>query len=215
MRTDLIERVPGDVVANVVRSELLDEGEDGLVVADLDVVHLLGDHLRQIDVVRQSGQRDVLSEPRQSDEHVTMVVLVDEGRVDAHVLGDGLLGPAAAERAPRPVQLLDLELAEVGLEQLAQIVAELHVEVAVEDVLAATGLPLHEPLDVREHVHGRLAEDGVEVGAVRRHDLHRDAQVTVAGEDVDGPAHLQLRVVRLLDVSATAAFALDRAAQHH
>lgn len=40
--------------------------------------------------------------------------------------------PATGERLPRKIQALDRKVTEISLEQLAFIIAELHVEVAVK-----------------------------------------------------------------------------------
>lgn len=45
---------------------------------------------------------------------------------------NGRLGPAGAERSPRPFQPFEREVPEVCLQKLANIVAKLHMEVSVE-----------------------------------------------------------------------------------
>lgn len=146
----------------------------------------------------------------------------DEGRVYAEVPGYGRLRPASSEGAPRPLEPLESEVAEIRLQKLPankrgtfglrtnesngipsrgekerernvtrvpDIVAELHVEVTVED--GGAGLALL-PLLRRRHavpedVEGGLAEyPGLRV--VTWHHPHADAQVAVAAEDVDGAA---------------------------
>lgn len=63
---------------------------------------------------------------------ISPVIADDVRRVDAQLLGGDFGVPAVGEGLPRTRHLFDLELAEVRLEQLLLVVAELHVEVAIE-----------------------------------------------------------------------------------
>lgn len=87
------------------------------------VQHLVGGYLAR--------QPTRFAEARHAHQHVA-VVFLDELGVDAELARGDLEVPAAGERLPRALQLFDGEVTEVGLEQLALVVAELHVEVAVE-----------------------------------------------------------------------------------
>lgn len=128
----------------------------------------------------------VLAEPSDSHQHVTMFS-GDKGRVDTQMASYGSFGPAAGERSPRSLQFLEREVPEVGLQQLTDVVAKLHVEIAVEDRSRLLPLPARYRDRIPEHVQGWLAEyPGV--GVVSRHHSHADAQVTVSAEDVDGTA---------------------------
>lgn len=181
-----------------MRAILPDESNNTGHITDLYFVNLPRHHVHQIHIIRNFGQLDAVPEPRQPHQHVT-VFLVHERRVYPQVLGDGVERPARREGLPGVVHPLEGEVPEVGLHQLLDVVAELHVEVAGEDAPLLLGhlCGAHrEPVQVVEDVDGGLAEE--EVGVVARHHLHAQAEVAVAREDVDGAAHPQLRLV--LDV---------------
>lgn len=197
MFTCLVEGVARDVRGDVVRSVFFYELDDARNVAYFDLGQLLGDGLDQLDVVRQMVETNTFAETREAHQDVA-VVAVHEGGVDAEIPGHQFGHPASGERAPRPLEPFETEVPEVGLQELAEIVAELEVEVPVEDDLPADVLPRvrDEVVDVLEDVNGRLAEEPRLVRVVEpRHDLHADAEVPEAVEDVDGPAGLQLVVV--------------------
>lgn len=56
----------------------------------------------------------------------------DVGRIDAQMPCNGRSAPAGRESTPRSVQPLEDKVAEIGLQELPQVVTELHVEVTVE-----------------------------------------------------------------------------------
>lgn len=71
---------------------------------------------------------------------ISPVIPDDVRRVDAQLLGGDFGVPAVGEGLPRTIHLFDLKLPEVRLEQLLLVVAELHVEVAIEaDFLGILG----------------------------------------------------------------------------
>lgn len=90
--------------------------------------HVLEQHLVGGYLARQSAR---FAEARHPHQHIAEIFF-DKLRTDAQLAGGNLKVPAAGERLPRTVQLLDGEVPEVGLEQLSLVVAELHVEIAVE-----------------------------------------------------------------------------------
>lgn len=90
--------------------------------------HVFVQHLVGGNLARQSTR---FAEARHPHQHVAKVFL-DKLRINAQLTSGNLKVPAAGERLPRTVQLFDGEVTEVCLEQLPFVVAELHVEVAVE-----------------------------------------------------------------------------------
>lgn len=56
----------------------------------------------------------------------------DVRRVDAQMPGHGRAAPAGRKSTPRFVQAFEVKVAEIRLEELPQVVAELHVEVSME-----------------------------------------------------------------------------------
>lgn len=102
-------------------------------VADFNIVDLSGDDVHQVHVVRNPTELHVRPEPRQPDEDVA-VVLVDKGRVDAQISGYRFRRPTTCEGHPGLVQAFEHEVTKVGLQELLQVVAKFHMEVAVEDL---------------------------------------------------------------------------------
>jgi len=60
------------------------------------------------------------------------VLSCDVGRVDAQMPCYGRPAPAGRKSTPRSVQPLEDKVAEIRLQELPQVVAELHVEVSME-----------------------------------------------------------------------------------
>lgn len=169
-----------------MRAEVFDEPDHAHCIADGHVLRFPENGLVEDHRVRRGGQLLVVAEPGDSYQHVAMIA-GDEGRVDAQVTGYGRLGPASGERPPRSLEPLEGEVTEVSLHQLADVVAEFHVKITVEDGGRLLTLPASYRDRIPEHVQGRLAEYPC-VRVVSRHDSHADAQVTVSAEDVHGTA---------------------------
>lgn len=165
-----------------MRPEVPDELDDADSVADGDFVGFPGDGLVHNQTVRQAGESLVLPEPRDPDEDVA-VVSGYEGGVYAEVPGDRRPRPAPGERPPGSLQSLEGKVTEIGLQQLSDVVAELHVKIALEDDRALGLLPRRRRHRVVEDVEGRLAKHP-RVRVVSRHHPHAYAQVTVTAEDV-------------------------------
>lgn len=70
--------------------------------------------------------------PRQSDQDVAMAT-GHVGGVDPEVPGYGRGRPTPRERLPGSIQSLHGKVSKIRLKQLANVVAELHVKVALED----------------------------------------------------------------------------------
>ena len=168
-----------------MRSEVFDESNDAGGISDRDVLRFPEHSLVQDHRVRGTGQLLILAEPGDAHQHVTMFT-GDERRVDAQVASNGRLGPAGAESSPRSLQPFEREVAEIGLQELPDVVAELHVEVSVEHRRL---LPLFDDHRRRipENVQCRLSEDP-RVRVVSGHHSHANAEVAVTAEDVDGAA---------------------------
>lgn len=167
-------------------------------ITDANIVNFAGHNVHQVDIVRDPRQPDTVPKPRQSHQHVA-VLLVHERRIDAQIAGDYLARPAATERPPRLVQLLEREITKVRLQQLLHVITELHVEVALEDVALLLGHPVRVDgvrVQAVEDVDGGLAEEP-RVRVIAGHHFHAQTEVAVAGEDVDGAADSQLIVVGL------------------
>lgn len=146
-----------------MRPELLYEHEHTVRVTNFNIVYFFGDGFVEAHVVRQPRQRNVIPEPRQPHQHVTVITVHKRG-VNPQVPGDYLRGPAGGERLPRLHQALEAEVAEVGLQQLLEVVAKFHVELALEDRLPVVALRAEgELVQPGEEVDGRFAEDVVAV----------------------------------------------------
>lgn len=179
----LVQRIARNEGSDIVRAEVLDESHDAGRVADRHVLRLPENGLVEDHRLRGAGEFLVLAEPGDPHQHVAMFA-GDEGRVDAQVASDRCLRPAAGERTPRPLEPLEREVPEVGLQELPDVVAELHVKITVEHRGLLT-LSTRRGYGIPEHVQRRLPKDpGVRV--VSGHDSHADAQVAVAAEDVHG-----------------------------
>lgn len=192
--TNLIKRISCGVRVDVVRSEFLYEIENAGNVSDGHVLDLVLNESIHLDVPRQPLQPHLIPIPGQPHQHVTVIAL-SEARVDPQVSGGDFRRPARRERLPRLLEPLEPEIPEVRLQQLLQVIAELHVELSVKDRLHGEPLrPLRQNVQVRgEDVHRRLPEHPGRV--VPRDDAHAQAQVTVTGEDVHGTADFQLGIV--------------------
>ena len=168
-----------------MRSKVFDESNHAGGISNRDVLRFPEHSLVQNHRIRGAGQLLILAEPGDTHQHVTMFT-GDERRVDAQMTSNGRLGPAGAESSPRSFQPLEREVPEIGLQKLADVVAELHVEVPVEHRRL---LPLFDDHGCRipENVQGRFSEDP-RVRVVSGDHSHADAEVAVTAEDVDGAA---------------------------
>lgn len=178
-----------------MRPVLFDEHDDTTNIPDPNPVDLLRHSVRQINIVRDPRQLNTLTMSGQPYQHITVQIGQDKRGVYAQVTGHRLRRPAARERLPRLLHTLETEVAEVRLQQLVGVLAELHVEVALEHLTLSLRHPtLHRvTVQVDEDLDGRLAE--YPRALVPRHHLDAETEIAVSGEDVDGAAHLQLAVV--------------------
>lgn len=112
--TYLIERVPRDVRGDVVRAEVPDESHDARGVADRDVLRLLEHRVIKGQGLGGTGKSLIVAESRDAHQHVT-VIARDEGRVYAEMFGYRSLRPTRGEGVPRPLELLESEVAEIRL----------------------------------------------------------------------------------------------------
>lgn len=72
-----------------------------------------------------------------------------------------------------------IKVSEISLQQLLQVIAELHVKVSVEECLRLARLRRDcVPLHVSEHADRRFPEDPA-FGIVARNDTHAYAEVTI------------------------------------
>lgn len=113
-------------------TEVPDEPHYTRGIADRDVLGLPQHGVIEDESLGGAGESLIITESGDTHQNVT-VVARDEGRVYAEVPGYGRLRPATSEGTPRSLELLESEVAEIGLQKLSDIVAKLHVEVAVED----------------------------------------------------------------------------------
>lgn len=136
--------------------------------------------------LRGPGQSLILPDPRDPHQYIAMIP-GDEGGVDPQVFRDRRLRPTPGERPPRSLEPLERKVPEVCLQQLSDIIAELHVKVPVEDRggSALLPLPVQQRGRVPENVQGRLPEYPC-LRVVPGHHSHADRQVTVTAEDVHG-----------------------------
>ena len=68
------------------------------------------------------------------------VLSCDVRRVDAQMPCHGRTAPTGRKSTPRPFQSLEDKVAKIGLQELPQVVAELHVEVSLEHRAGATAV---------------------------------------------------------------------------
>lgn len=128
---NLEERVSRGVGGHVVRAEAAYEVGNGDDVAGLDAVRLSLRRLRQPgrNIGLQSG---ATTGPSHAYQHVAVLRRRRRvRRLDAQVARQRSAAPAPGESLPWSFQTLHGEVAEVRLQQLAQAVAELQVEVSL------------------------------------------------------------------------------------
>lgn len=118
-----------------MRSILFYEHEHARNIVYTYVVHFPGDCVHDADVVGQAGQLRRVPKTGQPHQDVAVVTAYERG-VDAQMPPDAFRRPASGERPPWLVHLLEVEVSEVGLQQLVHVVAKLHVEVALEHRLS-------------------------------------------------------------------------------
>lgn len=128
----LIQRVARGVRVDVVGAERVHELHCRRQVAHLELLHPCP-HICLEGLIDWyfALQFSRLSKAHHTHQHIRVVTLY-EGRIDTQFLGRIRGEPAARERLPRLVQAIYGKVPEVGLEQLATILAEFHVEIAVE-----------------------------------------------------------------------------------
>lgn len=173
----LIQRIPSDIRRYVVRPVFPNEVCYTGGIAYSGLVNSFIHHVFHWYVVWEIFQLGCLSVSGDPDEHVA-VVAGDVAGVDAEVARRDVRRPARRERAPWTLQSLKAEVPEVGLQQLLEVVAELHVEVAVEQRGGARARRLR-ARRVAEHAYGGLAEHPA-LRVVARDDSHADAEVAIS-----------------------------------
>lgn len=99
-------------------TEVPDEPHYTRGIADRDVLGLPQHGVIEDESLGGAGESLIITESGDTHQNVT-VVARDEGRVYAEVPGYGRLRPATSEGTPRSLELLESEVAEIGLQKLS------------------------------------------------------------------------------------------------
>jgi len=126
----LIKRISRNIGSDVVWTEVPDESHNTRGIADRDVLGLPQHRIIKDESLSGAGESLIITESSDTYEDVTMVAR-DEGRVYAEVPGYGRLRPTTSEGTPRPLELFESEVTEIGLQKLSVNINWIYREIAL------------------------------------------------------------------------------------